>query len=510
MKKRLIKLFTPERIFRGACDVILVNFSFILAFLTYVTWTLLITKNPQLDTLNLLKQNINYYLDSFVSLTLISLCVFSRCGFYTHSRTYQSRFKALVILQAISLSYLVFGFLIYVVDIHRSFPRSVILLGWCYTLFLVLLSRLWSTIWKKVASAEAKAQPHSDPKSILVIGGAGYIGSALLPKLLKEGYAVRLLDIFIYGDEPIKEFLTHPQLKVIRADFRQVDKVVEAIKGVGTVIHLGAIVGDPACSINEELTIDVNLMATRMIAEVCKGFGVERFIFASTCSVYGASDEILDEKSKLNPISLYAKTKIACERVLLQLADDQFNPVILRFSTIYGLSGRTRFDLVVNLLTAKACFDKKITLFDGEQWRPFLHVDDAANSILLSLKAPLESVNKQIFNVGSDTHNYTLAQVAEIIKQHAPEAEIVEMGKNADRRNYRVDFTKLQKTLNFNPKWTLKAGIEQVIEAITKGEVIHYGEEKFDNAKFLRNQGESILSHVTNNLTIKDMLNNVA
>jgi nucleoside-diphosphate-sugar epimerase len=491
MRTKIIDLLTPERMFRGLCDIVLVNFSLSLAFTLHFMWSTLMMQNDHGNTVAFVKENLTYYVGSFFFLTLICSAIFSLSGFYTHSRTYQSRFKALVILQAVSLSYLVFGFLIYFIDIHRDYPRSVVLLGWGITLFFVLLSRLWSTLWKKLTHPP-KATPHIDPKLVLVIGGAGYIGSALLPKLLKTDYSVRLLDLFVYGDEPIKPYLNHPKIKIIRADFRQVDKVVEATKGVGAVIHLGAIVGDPACSINEELTIDVNLMATRMIAEICKGFGVERFIFASTCSVYGASDEILDEKSKLNPVSLYAKTKIACERVLLQLADEQFKPVILRFSTIYGLSGRTRFDLVVNLLTAKACFDKKITLFGGDQWRPFLHVDDAANSIMLSLKAPLDLVNKQIFNVGNDSHNYTLAQVAELIKACTPDAEIIEMGQNGDRRNYRVDFTKLQKALGFSPQWSLTAGIEQVLTAIRTGKVIHYGEDKFDNAKFLRSNIESL------------------
>ena len=157
-------------------------------------------------------------------------------------------------------------------------------------------------------------------RRVLVIGGGGYIGSALLPKLLDAGYHVRLLDLLLYSTEPIQDVLSHPDLEVIQADFRQVDRVVEAMQDVDAVIHLGAIVGDPACALDEELTIEVNLMATRMIAEVAKGSGINRFIFASTCSVYGASDELLDEYSALNPVSLYARSKIASEQVLKNLA----------------------------------------------------------------------------------------------------------------------------------------------------------------------------------------------
>src|SRR5204863_6972480 len=138
-------------------------------------------------------------------------------------------------------------------------------------------------------------------------------------------------DLLLYSTEPIQEVLHHPHLEIIQDDFRHVDKVVEAVHDVHAVVHLGAIVGDPACALDEELTIEVNLMATRMIAEVAKGSGVHRFIFASTCSVYGASDEVLDERSALNPVSLYARSKIASEKVLMKMADDRFAPVILRF-----------------------------------------------------------------------------------------------------------------------------------------------------------------------------------
>jgi nucleoside-diphosphate-sugar epimerase len=160
------------------------------------------------------------------------------------------------------------------------------------------------------------------------------------------------------------------------------------MQDVDVVIHLGAIVGDPACALDEELSIEVNLMATRMIAEVAKGSGINRFLFASTCSVYGASDELLDEYSALNPVSLYARSKIASEQVLKNLAGPGFSPVILRFGTIYGLSGRTRFDLVVNLLAAKAVVEKKLPSSVATSGGPLCMVDDAALALLKALKAP--------------------------------------------------------------------------------------------------------------------------
>jgi nucleoside-diphosphate-sugar epimerase len=261
------------------------------------------------------------------------------------------------------------------------------------------------------------------------------------------------------------------------------------MRDVDAVIHLGGIVGDPACAIDEELTIDINLMATRMIAEVAKGSGVGHFIFASTCSVYGASDEMLDERSELNPVSLYARSKIASEKVLQKMADERFAPVILRFGTIYGLSGRMRFDLVINLLTAKAVIDQEITIYGGDQWRPFLHVEDAARSLSLVLDAPQDLVRNQIFNVGSNEQNYTIREIGEMIQQVVPSARLVHKGNDLDRRNYWVSFNKIRNTLGFTPKWTVEQGIEQVLQAIQSGKVGDYRDAMYSNVKFFTEEG---------------------
>jgi len=323
-------------------------------------------------------------------------------------------------------------------------------------------------------------------RPVLLIGGAGYIGSGLLPKLLADGYRVRLLDSFIYGDEPIAAWKHKPNLEIVKADFRRVDVVVRAMQGVQAVIHLGAIVGDPACALDEELTIETNLLATRMIAEVTKGEGVEKFIFASSCSVYGASDEYLDEDSMLHPVSLYARSKIACENVLLGMKSDTFRPVILRFGTIFGLSGRTRFDLVVNLLTAKAVVDRAITVFGSDQWRPFLHVDDAALAIHQALKASDEALGDTIFNVGCDEQNHTLGDVGHLIRKMVPTAELQFFDNgNIDRRNYRVNFSRIRRCLDYSPAWRLEDGIGQVIEAIQSGQIKDYRSPLYSNVRFL-------------------------
>ena len=428
-------------------------------------------------------------------LTAICLSVFALSGFYTRGRAYKGRYKALVITQAVSLAYLLLGFTAYFVGGALYMPRGALLLAWALSITVLVLSRLWAVFWSNLVRAEInleKPAPVTVAK-VLVIGGAGYIGSALLPQLLAKGYHVRLLDLLIYGTEPIGDVIDHPNLEIMQADFRQVDKVVEAMRNVDAVVHLGAIVGDPACALDEELTIEVNLMATRMIAEVAKGSNVSRFIFASTCSVYGANPATLDERSTLHPVSIYARSKIASEQVLTSMATSQFGPTSLRFGTIYGLSGRTRFDLVINLLTAKALVEGRITIYGGDQWRPFVHVNDAAEVVLRTLEAPLSLVGNQVFNVGSDEQNYTIQQAGAIIAGLVPGAELVSEGSDTDPRDYKVSFGKLAKTLAFTPRWTIEEGVKQVIDAIQAGRVKDYRDAKYSNVKFLGDEGASRL-----------------
>lgn len=480
------RIFSLDIISRVIADILLVNFSLFLAFLAYFLGQVIF--NQISNTFQVFSSMMKEYGENFSLITFICVLVFSLSGFYSHSRAYCSRFKALVIFQAVSLSYLIIGFVAYFLPLFFGISRQILVMAWFMTLMLLLLSRLWSVIWKKITlqAYRRKESNYVDNNTVLVIGGAGYIGSALLPKLLELGYRVRILDLFLYGKKSIESYLDRSDLEIVQADFRQIDQVVKAVKGVSRVVHLGAIVGDPACNLNEELTVEVNLMATKMIAEVCKGFGARRFVFASTCSVYGDNNQILDERSKLNPISLYAKSKIASEKVLQKMAGNDFTPVILRFGTVFGLSGRTRFDLVVNLLTAKAYFDKKITVFGGDQWRPFVHVDDTANAIVKVLTAPDHLVNNEIFNVGDNSNNYTLLRMGELINQQIPEAILDEMGQDGDRRNYRVDFTKIQKHLGFRAQWTLSDGIRQILTELEKGVILYYDQTEFSNVKALR------------------------
>src|SRR5262245_9110145 len=484
-------------VLRGLADAMLINVAVLTSIvIRLVKFVMTGDTANKVDYKNFLWNNIIGYRSCAIRLTLVCLIVFALSGFYSYGRTYRGRYKALVVTHAVSLAYLLFGFLSYFINGH-GLQLGTYLYAWFVSIVLLVGSRLWSSLWFNMARAETRSFKQTDEdkaRKVLLVGGAGYIGSALLPMLLEKGYHVRLLDLFLYGAEPIRDFLHHPGLEIMRADFRQVDKVVEATKNMDAVIHLGAIVGDPACALNEDLTIEVNLMATRMIAEVAKGSGVSRFIFASTCSVYGACDEVLDEHSELNPVSLYARSKIASERVLLSLSDSNFAPTVLRFGTIYGLSGRTRFDLVINLLTAKALIDGQITIRGGDQWRPFVHVHDAALAVFKTLEAPLSLVKHQTLNVGSNEQNHTIYQIGKIINQFVPAAQIVDQGPDTDRRNYRVNFNKIRDILGFAPAWVVEEGVAQVIEAIESGKIKDYRDPSYSNVKFLGNESASRLA----------------
>jgi nucleoside-diphosphate-sugar epimerase len=474
------RFFTSETVVRMVADIAMLNAALCLA---------LLLRFLMIDfQMNSAEQYRAIFWQNSLVLSLPALIIFSLFGFYSRGRAYSSRYKMLVITQATTVLFVIVGLGEYAFGSNRALSQGALFDAWLLTTTALVLARMWSGWWKSVVIRTAATSVETGQPTVLVIGGAGYIGSSLLPKLLKSGYKVRLFDCFMYGDEPIAACRDHQNLEIIRADFRQVDQVVSAMKGVSTVVHLGAIVGDPACAVDEDLTLDINLVATRMIAEVAKGHGIERFIFASTCSVYGASDDILDETSDLNPVSLYAKSKIACERVLLGMKDAHFSPVILRFGTIYGLSGRTRFDLVVNLLAAKAVMDGEITVMGSDQWRPFVHVADASSAVLSAVEARAEQLQQVIFNVGSNEQNLTLGELGELINRIVPSAVIKVSDFNADRRNYNVDFRRIRQNLGFSPEWSLESGIRQVIRVIDEGQVVNYRDARYYNVQVINAQ----------------------
>jgi nucleoside-diphosphate-sugar epimerase len=259
-----------------------------------------------------------------------------------------------------------------------------------------------------------------------------------------------------------------------------------AIHDVYAVLHLAGIVGDPACNVDFTATITVNHEATKSLVEICKRFNVKRLIFASSCSVYGASkDIILNEGSFLNPISSYAKTQIDSEQIILDSIGSDIVPTMLRFGTVYGMSDRMRFDLVVNILTAKAVMEGAMTVFHGETWRPMIHVDDAANSYITVLEAPDELVNREIFNVGSNSQNYQMIELGRLVEQAIPGSQLEQVSINEDERNYRVSFDKISNLLGYKTEKTVLDGIEEIADSLRNGKIKNYKDDIYYNVHLM-------------------------
>lgn len=330
-----------------------------------------------------------------------------------------------------------------------------------------------------------KAVCNQENPCTLVLGGAGYLGSVLVRQLLALGHRVRALDSFLFGEQPLDELRKHPQFELIRGDVRDIGAVVRSMKGCDAVIHLAAIVGDSACDENKQLAVEVNRAATRMLADVALECGVQRFIFASSCSVYGASDFFVDERSPLSPLSVYAETKIDSESILLEAQRANFAPIILRLSTLFGLSPRMRFDLVVNLFVARAVFMGSITVLNGQQWRPLMHVQDAARACVACLEAAPESVSGEIFNVGSPNLNLQIHQLGDAVSRVIPGTEI-ETLENEDRRNYRVSFNKIRERLGFDCWKSMEYGIQEIYGAVRAGLITDFTTAQFNNQIALR------------------------
>lgn len=342
---------------------------------------------------------------------------------------------------------------------------------------------------KKVFSVNSAPPRDEAVKKVLVVGGAGYLGSVICLKLLDKGCMVRVLDNLTYGDSGIKNLYNNPKFKFIKGDMRNIQTVVEATKDVDAVIHLAAIVGDPASALNPEETIEINYLGTKMLVEVCKYSQINRFIFASTCSVYGKSEshqKPLTEESELNPVSLYARTKIESEKALIESSDENFSPTIFRMATLFGYSPRMRFDLVVNILSAKGYFDKEIPIFGGEQYRPIVHVKDAAESFIKCLEAPIENVAGEIFNIGSNRLNYKILDLGEEINEIIHDASLkIETDNGLDERSYYVEFKKMNEVLNYEPRYSIPDGVKELLNEFRKGGFEDYKDIKYSNYKSL-------------------------
>jgi nucleoside-diphosphate-sugar epimerase len=458
-------------------DTMSVNASMVLAFLLYYFLYAAIWRGPHSEELS--AQFKKYVLDYSLLWSLLALAVFHLHGFYSWTRGYRGRYKAVVVFQAVTLVVVLLMFADYFLFRGVHAPRGIAVLSWVFLLATVGGSRLGMHLFMQMYRLEPK-HPPKKPEHVLIVGGAGYLGSVLVRILVARGYRVRVLDSLLFGRTSLSALADEPDCELIAGDVRDIQLVVQAMKGCDAVIDLAAIVGDPACEEHQELANEVNRAATRMMIDVCRGQGIRRFLFASTCSVYGASEILMDEHSVVAPISLYARTKVDSENLLLEATSVDFQPTILRLATLFGLSPRPRFDLVVNLLTARAIRLGKITVFNDEQWRPFMHVHDAARAFLTCLEAELETVSGEVFNAGSNALNHRLSEIALEISQVVPEVEI-ERVENQDRRNYRVSFDKIHRRLGFTCEQTLRDGIQELAEVLRTSAIDDFSTGIYDN-----------------------------
>lgn len=321
---------------------------------------------------------------------------------------------------------------------------------------------------------------------VLVTGGAGYIGSIVCRLLLEKGYKVRVLDSLMFGGESVVELLNNPSFDLNKGDIRNVDDVQEALENVTHVVHLAAIVGDPACAKDPELTNAVNMDASKQLFDLAKKAGVKRFVFSSTCSNYGKMDDpelYLNETSKLAPVSLYAETKVAFEQFLLgHKGEEGTVPTCLRFSTVYGLSPRLRFDLTVNEFTKELALDRELVIFGEQFWRPYCHVLDLARSVVAVIEAEEQKIAYEVFNVGDTTENYTKKMLIDEIQKVTGATNIKYVQKNEDPRDYRVNFDKIRDVLGFKITYKVPDGIQHVSKVIKEKVIVNPDDVKYRNS----------------------------
>ena len=310
----------------------------------------------------------------------------------------------------------------------------------------------------------------TDVHTVLVTGGAGYVGSALVPKLLDRCYHVKVLDLYLYGDDVLNAAKDNHNLEQIKGDIRDRPLLEQVISGCDAVIHLACISNDPSFELDPELGKSINYDAFLDLVTVAKACGVHRFIYASTSSVYGVKDvENVTEDLPLEPLTDYSKYKALCEEILLNERGPGFVTLILRPATVCGYSPRLRLDLTVNILTNHAVNNKKITVFGGDQLRPNIHIEDVLDLYVKALEWPDDAIDGKIFNAGYE--NYRVVEIADIVRSVVGKHVQVVTTPTEDNRSYHISSEKIKKELGFVPKHTIKDAVSDLVKAFDAGKV---------------------------------------
>ncbi len=301
--------------------------------------------------------------------------------------------------------------------------------------------------------------------TIVVTGAAGYVGGVLTRRLLADGETTVVgVDLcgMDHGAEGVREILDHPRFTLVRADVRDTSVIEPLLEGADAVVHLAAVVGDPAGRRDPERTRAINVGASENLIAAAKRQGVGHFVFVSTCSNYGVSDTdtLVTEDGDLNPVSLYAETKVAVEKALL--AERDLPATVCRFATVYGVAPRMRFDLTVNQFTIEAVTKGVLEIYGEQFWRPYVHVEDAARAVQLVLSKPETSVGR-VYNVGHSGENYTKRMMYELLKERLPELQAAWVEVDEDPRSYKVSFERIKEELGYATEWTVPAGMDQII-----------------------------------------------
>ena len=319
---------------------------------------------------------------------------------------------------------------------------------------------------------------------VLLTGNQGYIGSVMGPRLQDAGYDVVGLDTAYYGDEC--SFGPSPEsVPTVFKDIRDVS--AEDLQGVDSLIHLAALSNDPLGNLQEDWTYEINHHASVRLAQLAKASGVRRFLFSSSCSMYGASAaERVDESTIPQPLTPYGISKVRAEEELSALADGNFSPTFLRNGTVYGVSPRLRVDIVLNNLVGWACTTGKVLLYtDGTPWRPLIHVEDVCDAFIAAMEAPVEVVHNQVFHVGSNQENYQIRDLAEIVRSVVPGCELeFSTDHQGDQRTYIADFSKIERELpQFRPSWRAEDGAHQLYQAYRKANLTL---DQFNSSRYIR------------------------